>query len=312
MRRPIRVSVVVAWLVLGGLSGLAQAQATRTWVSGVGDDANPCSRTAPCKTFAGAISKTAANGVINALDPAGYGGVTITKAITIEAVGTVASALVSGTNGIIVNAGVNDVVTLRGIQIVGLGTGLNGISFLAGGGLIVEDSTIENFTQSGIRFAPSGTSTLAVRDTMIRGCGTASGGGISIQPGVAGSANASIERVQLLSNRNHGLLAEGLASVNVRASVASLGVGYGFFANNPGGSGPAVQLMLDDVLSTENTATGAYAFGSSAVIRITGSTFSGNLQGLQAASGGQVISFGNNRNRGNITDGAPTSTVVTQ
>jgi hypothetical protein len=108
------------------------------------------------------------------------------------------------------------------------------------------------------------------------------------------------------------LLAEGLASVNVRASVASLGVGYGFFANNPGGSGPAVQLMLDDVLSTENTATGAYAFGSSAVIRITGSTFSGNLQGLQAASGGQVISFGNNRNRGNITDGAPTSTVVTQ
>ena len=163
--------------MLGGLCGLAQAQATRTWVSGVGDDANPCSRTAPCKTFAGAISKTAADGVIDVLDPGGYGAVTITKSITIEAVGTVASALVSGTNGIIVNAGANDVVTLRGIKIVGLGTGLNGVNFLAGGGLIVEDGTIENFTQSGINFAPTGAATLTVRDTLIRGCASTRRGG---------------------------------------------------------------------------------------------------------------------------------------
>ena len=101
----------------------AQAQATRTWVSGVGDDANPCSRTAPCKTFAGAISKTAAGGEINAIDPAGYGAVTITKAITIDGGGgQVASVLVSGTNGIVVAAGPSDTVILRNIRINGIGT----------------------------------------------------------------------------------------------------------------------------------------------------------------------------------------------
>src|ERR1700724_2488556 len=82
----------------------ASAQATRTWVSGVGDDANPCSRTAPCKTFAGAISKTAAAGEINVLDPGGYGAVTITKSITISSIGFEAGVLVAGGNGILVNA----------------------------------------------------------------------------------------------------------------------------------------------------------------------------------------------------------------
>jgi len=86
-----------------GAVAVAEAQATRTWVSGVGDDANPCSRTAPCKTFAGAISKTAPGGEINALDPAGYGAVMITKSITIDGGGTLASILASGgINGIVV------------------------------------------------------------------------------------------------------------------------------------------------------------------------------------------------------------------
>jgi len=115
-------------------------------VSGVGDDANPCSRTAPCKTFAGAISKTAAGGEIDALDPGGYGAVTITKAITIDGGGgQVASILASaGANGINVQAGATDVVTLRNLRINGVegtpsGGGLNGIRYLSGGGLHVED-----------------------------------------------------------------------------------------------------------------------------------------------------------------------------
>jgi hypothetical protein len=91
----------------------ANAQATRTWVSGVGDDANPCSRTAPCKTFAGAISKTAAGGEINCIDAGGFGAVTITKSMTIDCANVEAGVLVSGTNGIIVNAGVGGVVTRR-------------------------------------------------------------------------------------------------------------------------------------------------------------------------------------------------------
>src|SRR5919198_6054446 len=93
-----------ATLIMILWSSLAYAQATRTWVSGVGDDANPCSRTAPCKTFAGAISKTAAGGEISALDPGGFGAVTITKSITINGDGTLASIVASLTNGIIINA----------------------------------------------------------------------------------------------------------------------------------------------------------------------------------------------------------------
>src|SRR5882724_207881 len=109
-----------------------QAQASRTWVSGVGDDANPCSRTAPCKTFAGAISKTAAGGEINVLDPGGFGAVTITKSITISSEGFEAGVLVNGGNGIVVNAGATDRVVLKGLDIEGLGLGLNGVTILAG------------------------------------------------------------------------------------------------------------------------------------------------------------------------------------
>src|SRR6266567_3980764 len=129
----IAASALIATLCLFLPTAPAQAQASRTWVSGVGSDANPCSRTAPCKTFAGAISKTAAGGEIDALDPGGFGAVTITKAITIDGGGgQVASVLVSGTNGIIVQAGVNDVVTLRNIRIDGIGSGLNGVRYLSG------------------------------------------------------------------------------------------------------------------------------------------------------------------------------------
>ena len=114
----------------------ASAQALRTWVSGVGDDANPCSRTAPCKTFAGAIGKTAAGGVIGVLDPAGYGAVTITKSITIDGNGQVASILnAGGVSGVLVNAAPTDVVVLRNLQINGFGTGTNGVRFLKGSAL---------------------------------------------------------------------------------------------------------------------------------------------------------------------------------
>src|SRR6266436_8778803 len=120
--RKINVVTLLAIVALG--TAMLQAQASRTWVSGVGDDANPCSRTAPCKTFAGAISKTAPGGEIDALDPGGYGAVTITKAMTIDCTGTLGSVLVAGTNGIVVAAGGPDVVILRGIKFDGVGSGL--------------------------------------------------------------------------------------------------------------------------------------------------------------------------------------------
>src|SRR5438309_10911846 len=122
------LSISLTLLVICLWSSAAHAQAPRTWVSGVGDDANPCSRTAPCKTFAGAISKTAAGGEIDTLDPGGFGAVTITKSLTIDGVGGgESSVLVSGTNGIVISAVATDIVTLRNIQVTGIGSGLHGV-----------------------------------------------------------------------------------------------------------------------------------------------------------------------------------------
>jgi hypothetical protein len=124
----------------------AHAQATRTWVSGVGDDANPCSRTAPCRTFAGAISKTAAHGEISALDPGGFGALTITKSITLNGSGTLASILTTAT-GISINAGANDVVVLRDLQINGIGTSTGAGIRLASPGtqVVVENVIVQGF-----------------------------------------------------------------------------------------------------------------------------------------------------------------------
>ncbi|HTS03022.1 MAG TPA: hypothetical protein VMN04_10900, partial [Thermoanaerobaculia bacterium] len=181
MARRLALSVVL--LSLAVVSGAARAQATRTWVSGVGDDANPCSRTAPCKTFAGAISKTAASGEIDVLDPGGFGAVTITKSITIDGGSGIAGVLVSGTNGIVINVASTDVVTIRNIDFEGLGTGLTGILFLGGGALHVYNVTIRDFSSSstgvGIGFTPSsGNSKLFVSRSSIQNCR----GGIKVAP----------------------------------------------------------------------------------------------------------------------------------
>src|SRR5690242_8092295 len=157
------IKVFAIAIFMFAFASLAQAQASRTWVSGVGDDANPCSRTAPCKTWAGAISKTAPGGEIDALDPGGFGAVTITKAITLDGGGgQVASVLVSGTNGIVVQAGGNDVVNLR---INGISSGINGIRWLAGKALHIDHCWIFGFTNNGIDIAKSDGGKAYIDDT---------------------------------------------------------------------------------------------------------------------------------------------------
>jgi hypothetical protein len=155
------VLVVVALAVPSSAFG----QATRTWVSGVGDDANPCSRTAPCKTFAGAISKTANGGEINCLDPGGFGGVTIGKSLTIKCHYTEGGVLVSGTNAIVINATATDNVTLRGLDINGIGVGgftsLTGVKVLSAARVTLIDNEIYRF-QSGVTIAPTSPSTRVV------------------------------------------------------------------------------------------------------------------------------------------------------
>src|SRR5215831_13777375 len=146
--RNINLLGALAIVLLG--TTLMSAQATRTWVSGVGDDVNPCSRTAPCKTFAGAISKTAPAGEINVLDPGGFGAVTITKSITISSIGFEAGVLVSGTNGIVISAAATDQITLKGLDIEGLGTGIDGVRILAAAAVNILNCQIHHFTSAGV------------------------------------------------------------------------------------------------------------------------------------------------------------------
>ena len=151
----------------------AAAQASRTWVSGVGDDLNPCSRTAPCKTFAGAISKTTAGGEINVLDSGAYGGVTITKSITIRAVGVEAGVLVSGTNGITVNAGANGRVALIGLDLEGLNqttlsAGLSGVNVLSGFDVLIEDCRIHGFNTAGVTVNTTTTARVTIRSSTLQ------------------------------------------------------------------------------------------------------------------------------------------------
>lgn len=191
----------------------AMAQATRTWVSGVGDDVNPCSRTAPCKTFAGAISKTAAGGEINTLDPGGFGAVTITKSITISSVGNEAGILVSGTNGITINAGVNDRVVLRGLDIDGFGSTTSGVRIVNAADVLIEDCVIHNFGGAGgtgIKVDNNNPVRLTVSRTTIQSNDT----GINLIPAVtAGNyARAKVLDSYVLDSKTMGLNVDGTGS----------------------------------------------------------------------------------------------------
>jgi hypothetical protein len=204
----VLASGVAALALLAG-AGTAQAQATRTWVSGVGDDVNPCSRTAPCKTFAGAISKTAAKGEINVLDPGGFGAVTITKSITIRSVAFEAGVLVSGTNGIVVNVGATDQVILEGLDIEGLGTGLAGVDIVGTGSVIIRNCQIHDFTGNGVDLIGTANAKVLVQNSVIN----LNAGGVNVT-GSGGAANtAVIDHTTIDTNTNFAVqVAQGGAA----------------------------------------------------------------------------------------------------
>jgi hypothetical protein len=293
-------------LLPGSGGGAVQAQATRTWVSGTGDDANSCSIPLPCKTFAGAISKTAAGGEIDVLNPGGYGAVTITKAITIDGTPFQAGVLASGTNGIVVNTATSDVVVLRGLSIVGTANAPNGIRFIGAGSLFVEQSSIDGFTGNpghGIDFEPSAAAELYVTDTVIRDNG---GSGIYVKsPG--GVSTAAIDHAQLENNGAAGVNARDNARVSVRNSVAAGNSGAGFLAQADTGT---AEMDVEDSVTTFN-GTGVQASGNGvpAVQRISNVTIVDNTVGIADPAPGVVFSFLDNRNAGNGTDGAPNATA---
>ena len=298
---------VLALIVLTlGITSLANAQATRTWVSGVGDDANPCSRTAPCKTFAGAISKTAASGEISVLDPGGFGVVTITKAITINGDGTLAGILNAGTTGVIVNAGVNDIVYLRNISINGAGTGLNGIRYLAGKALHVESCNIYgqgNNTAgngNGIFVNLTATGLLFVKDTNIKNCAVS---GVTAQAS-GGVAGGLLEHVRI-EGEPTGVLIGNNAFVSIRDSV----INFNTTGVSMTGSGTPTGSFDNCMLNNNVTALNV---GATGILNLSSSTLESNTTAVSsAAPQANLRSSGNNRLIGNTSDGA-TLTVVLQ
>ena len=294
----------------------AQAQAPRTWVSGVGDDANPCSRTAPCKTFAGAISKTAAGGEINCLDPGGFGALTITKSIIISCEAGTAGVLASFTNGFVINVASTDIVYLRGLEFEGNGTGLAGISFIGAGVLHVEHCLIRGFNSGpavGINFVPNGTSELYVSDSYVADNGVGStGGGIFIKPSGAANANAVLSRVHventILGIRADETVGTGTVNLSVVDSVSSGNSFPGIVAITTAGHG-TVNMMINTTTSANNN-VGVRSDGPAATVRIGSSVVTGNVTGLIGANGGVLQSYGNNQITGNGTDGTATSTPL--
>jgi len=271
-------------------TSVAYGQATRTWVSGVGDDANPCSRTAPCKTFAGAISKTAAGGEINAIDPGGYGAVTITKSITIDGGGTFASILSAFTNGIIINAAATDVVNLRNLSIDGAGTGIDGIRFLAGKTLNVQNVVIFNITGDGIEASTASAGDLIVENVSISDCGGSGIAALSSVPPLG--ATISRTRVQSCSR---GITAGSGSVVSIRDSDLSLN-SIGLFVN-----GGNTQANADTVRFASN---GNGINASAGVVRFINSTFFSNGVGINP-TGGSICSAGDSIFAGNGTNGTP-------
>ena len=277
------------------VASVANAQATRTWVSGVGDDVNPCSRTAPCKTFAGAISKTATGGEINVLDAGGFGTINIIKSITIDGGESFASILNSGTTGVIVNTPANAVVTLRNIEINGAGTGTKGIRFIGQGTLNIDNvhiyGQLGNLTARCIEITPNASSKVNITNTIVHECNEQA---IFSQP-TAGTATVVLDNVIAYNNRFSGFDAVSNTVATVSNSKFFNNGGAGVFAE----LGSATVNVYNCVLSN-NTASGITSGNLGApVIRVGHSFIVNNTNQGLALNGGTILSWGDNYIEGN-------------
>ena len=305
-RFTIKLAVIATFLF--AFASVAQAQATRTWVSGVGDDANPCSRTAPCKTFAGAISKTATNGEIDCLDPGGFGAVTITRSITID--GTTGagfgSILASNTTGVIINAASINVI-LRNLSINGAATTTgSGVRFLNGASLIVDTCQIFGFTGTGtvgrgISVELAVSSNVTVRNTSIQNCQK----GIFLSTS-AGTAQGNFDGVRIDQPTATPSNAIELSSNGVAVIRNSFITRYQTGINITSGSGAAI--VLGTTIFNTTTAVNAGA----TTVRISDSQLVNNSTGV-ALAGGVFRSGCDNfldGNTNNVTGGGITNACV--
>lgn len=304
------ISTLLGLFMFVAGSSLAHAQATRTWVSGVGDDANPCSRTAPCKTFAGAISKTAIAGEINCIDPGGFGAVTITKSIAIVCDNTEGSIAATGTSGINVN-GAGIVVFLSGLDIEGYGTGINGINFVQGATLNVKNTILRGFQAAngtGLKVAPaSGTSEVFLENVTISENGTAADGfGILIAPTGSGSVTGVFDRVTV-KNSGAGMRADSAASSGTVSLVVRSSTAVG---NTRGGIVAAKNsTMLVDGGTVSGNATGVATQDVGSALLLTRTAVFFNAGGL-SVTGGPISSYGDNEINNNNNNDGPTPTAI--
>jgi hypothetical protein len=296
----IRLAAMTAAVVISGHAS-AQAQAIRTWVSGIGSDANPCSLTAPCKTLAGAISKTQTNGEINCLDSNAVGAVTITKSITIDCHEVFAGISAQGISGIIVNitnpADVLKTARIRNLNIDGAGnstrSGLKGISILAANAVIIEDVMIRNFTQPGISDTRTTGGTLYIHNTIVQD-NTSSA--ILIAPSSGSTKIDATISNSVMERSQDGVRAGAGSRVMVKRSVLSGNTANGAVVESAVGT---ARLAIDDS-SISNNFKGILQNAGGAVF-LSNNDISFNTTG-KTGSGG-LFSYGNNRLSQNGADG---------
>jgi hypothetical protein len=302
-------TIAGALLAFGLSAAPAQAGSNRTWVSGHGTDSGPCTLAAPCRTFAFALTQTAAGGEIDVLDPAGYGPLTITKAIGIvnDGVGTAGINAVSGATAITINAGASDSVHLRGLTIEGLGSGSIGIQFDTGGNLAIENCVIRNFATAGINIVPSTSSSFSVSSTIVS---NNLANGILVVPIVSAVVTGVLSEVTANSNFNgifvNGRLTTG-ASLNVTIvdSVASNNHSFGVVAASASGNAATAVTLRNVVARNNGTGLGA---GRNAILRVAHSVVTGNNTGVNTSGDGILNSYVDNDINGNTSDN---TTVLT-
>ncbi len=298
------VKTLALGLLLGAMTLPAQAQtAIRTWVSGTGVDTNGCTRTAPCATFAHALTVTTAGGEIDALDAGDYGSVTIGQAVTIDGGNANASVVDTGTiNAISVTAPAGSTVTLRHLTILGSSNPANGGSGIAvttTAGLIVQDCRISGFLGSGAAGISTAGGALTATHVTVTNCVF----GILAGAAGGGAALSSLRDVTLQGN-TYGLGA-ATGATDLSRSLISQNATDGLVSNT------GTISVSRCVISGNGTGVNAAQGG---VVRLSNSDILNNATGISQTGTGFVSTAGNNRNAGNATPGAPAPgrTVVQQ
>jgi parallel beta helix pectate lyase-like protein len=295
----LTIKLLAIAIFMLAFASMTQAQATRTWVSGVGDDANPCSRTAPCKTFAGAISKTATNGEISVLDPGGFGAVTITKGLTINGEGTLAGILSALTNAIIINAPATDTVNIRYVSINGAASGVDGIRILSAKNVNIDNVSITGVTGDGIEVLTGANVNVSITNSSIKNC---AGAGLKAETS-AGQVRVTIDQSTFMGC-GQGLLAHRNSRIMAKDSgLVSNGVG-GFSEGNGGTSVIELENCMIAMNSSHGVQAGGGAATNTSIVRISDCHITNNSgAGASVQANGTVNTFMNNEIIANSPDG---------